>query len=450
MISRDKLKAQYQKEIQMFEANNPKSRELFIKAQKSLLQGVPMNWMVKWAGSYPLSVVNAKGSHFTDADGHDIIDFCLGDTGAMTGHAPDAAVDAIIERVRKGITFMLPTEDAIYVGEELQRRFGLPYWQFTVSATDANRFSLRLARMITGRSKVLVYNWCYHGSVDESFATIKPDGSVGPRDGNIGPQVDPGITTKVIEWNDIPALEAALKDRDVAAVLAEPVMTNIGIVHPDPGYHDALRELTKKYGTLLIIDETHTMCTGPGGYTAAYSLKPDMLTVGKAIASGIPSAVYGMTEEVAAKVTSMIELELCDTGGIGGTLAGNALTMAAMRATLDNILTPEAYAKTIPLATRFNQGVQSVIYEFNLPWNTTQLGCRTEYWFRKNPTRNGSEAAATADFELDQYMHLATLNRGILMTPFHNMALIAVQTTEADIDRHTEIFREITRNILTD
>ncbi|NTV91341.1 MAG: aminotransferase class III-fold pyridoxal phosphate-dependent enzyme, partial [Clostridiales bacterium] len=223
---------------------------------------------------------------------------------------------------------------------------------------------------------------------------------------------------------------------------------NIGIVHPDQGYHDALRELTKKYGTLLIIDETHTMCCGPGGYTQANSLKPDMLTVGKAVASGIPSAVYGMSEEVASKVTGMIEKELCDTGGIGGSLAGNALTMAAMRATLSIILTPEAYAKTIPLAARFNEGVQSVINEFGLPWNTTQLGCRTEYWFRREPSRNGSDAASSADFELDQYMHLATLNRGILMTPFHNMALIAVQTTEADIDRHTAVFREITANII--
>jgi len=448
MVNREKLKLQYQKEMQLFEANNPKSKELFIKAQKSLLEGVPMNWMTKWAGSYPLSVVSAKGAHFTDADGHDIIDFCLGDTGSMTGHAPDIAIEAIIERVKKGITFMLPTEDAIFVGEELQKRFGLPYWQFTVSATDANRFVLRLARQITGRPKVLVYNWCYHGSVDETFATITADGKVGPREGNIGPQVNPAETTKVVEWNDIPALEAALKDGDVAAVLAEPVMTNIGIVHPDPGYHDALRELTKKYGTLLIIDETHTMCTGPGGYTAAYGLNPDMLTVGKAVASGIPSAVYGLSEEVAAKVIKAIDKELCDVGGIGGTLAGNALTMAAMRATLTSVLTEEFYQRNIPLTTRLMEGVQGVISEFGLPWNTTQLGCRTEYWFSKVPAKNGSEAAAACDFDLDQYMHLATLNRGILMTPFHNMALVAAQTTEADIDKHTAAFREIVKNII--
>ncbi len=448
MINREKLRKQYKKEMDYFEKNNPKSRDLYFKAKKSLLQGVPMNWMVKWAGSYPISVMEAKGAHFIDADGHDIIDFCLGDTGSMTGHAPDPSVKAIIDRVKKGVTFMLPTEDAISVGEELQRRFGLPYWQFTTSATDANRFSLRLARMITKRPKILVYNWCYHGSVDETFATIDANGNVGPREGNIGPQVDPSQTTKVVEWNDIDALEAALKEEDVAAVLAEPVMTNIGIVHPEPGYHDALRKLTKKYGTILIIDETHTICTGPGGYTAAKGLKPDMLTIGKAIASGIPSAVYGMSEDLAEKAIDSIDLEHCDVGGIGGTLAGNALTMAAMRATLDNVLTQEFFNRNIPLASRFNEGVQNVIKEFDLPWNSTQLGCRTEYWFRKKPAENGAQAAAACDFELEQYMHLATLNRGILMTPFHNMALIAAQTTVEDIDKHTEAFREMVQNIL--
>ena len=448
MINRKKLKTQYQKEMDYFDKNNPKSKDLYLKAKKSLLQGVPMNWMVKWAGSYPISVTEAKGAHFIDADGHDIIDFCLGDTGSMTGHAPDPSVEAIIDRVKKGVTFMLPTEDATYVGDELQRRFDLPYWQFTTSATDANRFSLRLARMITKRPKILVYNWCYHGSVDETFATIDVNGNVGSREGNIGPQVDPSQTTKVVEWNDIDALEAALREEDVAAVLAEPVMTNIGIVHPDPGYHDALRELTKEYGTILIIDETHTICAGPGGYTATSGLKPDMLTIGKAIASGIPSAVYGMSEELAEKAINSIDLEHCDVGGIGGTLAGNALTMAAMRATLDNVLTQEFFDRNIPLASRFNEGVQNVIKEFDLPWNSTQLGCRTEYWFRKELAKNGAQAAAACDFELEQYMHLATLNRGILMTPFHNMALIAAQTTFEDIDKHTEAFREMVQNIL--
>jgi len=343
---------------------------------------------------------------------------------------------------------MLPTEDSIFVGAELQRRFGLPYWQFALTATDANRFSIRLARHITGRNKILVYNYCYHGSVDESFITLYPNGQAKARQGNLGPPVDPSMTTKVVEFNDLPALEKALADKDVACVLAEPVMTNIGIIHPDPGYHLALRELTKKTGTLLIIDETHTICAGPGGYTALHGLEPDILTIGKPIASGIPAAVYGFSETVADLVQNSIEIEDCDTGGIGGTLAGNALSVAAMRVTLEKVLTQAAYDITIPLADRFVDGVNDVIREFDLPWNVTKLGCRSEYWFRREPARNGQEAAATVDTELDRYMHLAALNRGILMTPFHNMALISPQTSNEDIDRHTEVFREIVRNLV--
>ncbi len=448
MINREKLKLQYAKEQQLFEAKHPKSKELFERAKGSLLQGVPMNWMVKWAGSYPVFVADAKGAYFTDVDGNRYLDLCLGDTGSMIGHAPDAAVKAITEYVKQGTTFMLPTEDAAWNGEELSRRFGMKYWQFSTSATDANRFVLRLARQVTKRPLIVAYNWCYHGTVDETVAIMDENGKTVAKPGNLGPQVDPGLTTRMIEWNDIPALEEALKDGKVAAVLAEPVMTNCGIVHPEPGYHDALRALTKKYGTLLIIDETHTICTGVGGCTKAYDLKPDMVVVGKTIAAGIPAAAYGFTEELGDKVVAEIPYELCDIGGIGGTLAANALTMHAMKATLSEVLTEEFYARNIPLATRFNDGIQSVISEFDLPWNTTQLGCRTEYWFRKEPAKNGGEAEAAVDFELDQYMHLASLNRGILMTPFHNMALITAATTEADIDRHTAVFREIVQNIL--
>jgi len=448
-IDREKLKAQMASEIKMFEKNHPKSGELFRSAQDSLLQGVPMNWMTKWAGSYPIFVSNAKGAHFQDVDGNDYLDLCLGDTGSMIGHAPDAAVKAITEYAKQGTTFMLPTEDAIWNGAELGRRFGMKFWQFSTSATDANRFALRLAREVTQRPKIICYNWCYHGTVDETVAIIdEATGKTIAKPGSLGPQCDPAITTKVIEWNDIQALENALKDGDVAAVLAEPVMTNCGIVLPDAGYHEELRRLTRKYDTLIIIDETHTICAGVGGCTKEMGLEPDIVVVGKTIAGGIPTAAYGFSEDLGRKVAAVIPPELCDIGGIGGTLAANALSMHVMKAVLEEILTQEFYDKNIPLATRFNQGVQSVISEFDLPWNTVQLGCRTEYWFRKEPARNGGQAEAAVDFELDQYMHLASLNRGILMTPFHNMALICAETTEADIDRHTEVFREIVRNIL--
>ncbi len=447
MINRDMMKKQFELELKQFEETHQKSKALYLIAKDNLLQGVPLNWMVRWMGGFPVSVEEAKGVHFTCADGHEYIDFCLGDTGSLVGHAPEAAAKAINEQFNKGASFMLPTQDAIWNGQELQRRFGMKYWQFATSATDANRFALRLARKITGRTKILVFNWCYHGTVDETIASLAADGKTVSRIGNIGQPVELSQTTKVVEWNDIEALEEALKDRDVAAVLAEPVMTNIGVVFPDPGFHKAMRELTEKYETILIIDETHTMCAGVGGYTKENRLEPDMVTCGKFLASGIPAGAYGFSEEFGQRAIKVIEAEYGVAKGIGGTLAANALTMAAMRATLSEILTEEFYSRNTPLATRFNEGVEKTIKEFDLPWSTTQLGCRTEYIFKKQAPKNGMEAYLAKDQGLDWYMHLACLNRGILMTPFHNMALISSATTEADIDRHTEVFREVVSNI---
>ena len=407
-----------------------------------------MPWMTEWAGPYPVFATEAHGARITDVDGRTYIDFCLGDTGAMTGHAPAPAVEAIAAQALKGITLMLPTEDSVWVGEELARRFGLPYWQFCLTATDANRFAIRLARQLTGRPKILVFNHCYHGTVDEALVVLK-DGRAVPIKGSIGPPVDPDITTRIVEWNDVDALAAALAHGDVACVLAEPALTNIGIVLPDEGFHARLREITRETGTLLIIDETHTISAGPGGYTQAHGLSPDILTIGKPLAGGVPAAVYGLSTEVAERIRAATTVEGADTGGIGGTLAGNALSLAAMRATLEKVLTEEAYARTIPLAERFAAGVESVIAEHRLPWHVTRLGCRAEYWFRATPPKNGAEAAASIDPELDRYMHLAALNRGILMTPFHNMALISPDTTEADIDLHTRVFRECVEALVT-
>ncbi len=441
-IDRNKLTQLLESEEHLFRKNHPKSFELYQRARKSLHGGVPMLWMIRWAGSFPVFVKEAKGAHFTDVDGHDYIDFCLGDTGAMTGHGPEATVRAITEQVQKGITLMLPFEDVIWVGEELQRRFKLPYWQFALTATDANRFVLRMARLISGRRKILVFNYCYHGSVDETFITMDEEGTPMPRPNNMGPQIDPRETSKVIEFNDIGALETALSARDVAAVLAEPAMTNIGIIHPEPGYHEALRELTRKYGTYLIIDETHTICAGRGGYSAAHGLEPDFLTLGKPLAGGVPAAIYGFTEEVSQAFSGKLALEDSDVGGIGGTLAGNALSIAAMKATLQHVLTEEFYAKAIVLQEQFTAGVEAVIKEFELPWIVKRLGNRSEYWFRPRPPKNGGEAHAAVDPELDRYMHLFALNRGILLTPFHNMALISPETTQEDVDHHTKVFRE--------
>jgi glutamate-1-semialdehyde 2,1-aminomutase len=446
IIDRARLQSLMQREQKNFVDERPKSKALFERARKSLLAGVPMNWMVKWAGAFPPFVREAQGAHFFDVDGIRYIDFCLGDTGAMTGHSPFATVKAAEEQMRRGITLMLPSEDAIAVAEELQKRFHLPYWQFALTATDANRFSIRLARRITGRSKDLVFNWCYHGTVDETFITLRADGSAGPRPGNVGPPVDPAVTTKVVEFNDVAALEKALAPGDVACVLAEPAMTNVGIVHPQPGYHAALLELTRKYGTLLIIDETHTICAGPGGFTQAERLEPDVVVFGKAIGAGIPGAAYGFSEEVAERIAAKQELENCDVGGIGGTLAGNALSLAAMRATLTKVLTKEAFDRMIPMAERWNAGVAKAIKEVDLPWHVTRLGCRAEYMFGPEP-KNGAQAHDAMDFDLERFMHLYAMNRGILLTPFHNMALMCPQTEADDVDKHTKMFREAVREL---
>lgn len=427
-------------EMAAFEGANPTSRELFERAQESLPDGVPMNWMVKWAGPFPLFAASASGARVRDVDGHDYADLCLGDTGAMAGHGPAATLDAVRAQLERGITHMLPTEDAAVAAGELRRRFGLPLWQFALTATDANRFAIRLARHITGRPKILVHNHCYHGSVDETFAVIGPGGRVVAREGNVGKPVDLAETTRVVEINDLEGLERELSAGDVAACLFEPALTNIGIVLPEPGYHEGVREITRRHGTLLINDETHTICAGPGGYTGAHGLRPDFVTIGKTIGGGIPAAAYGFSEEVGERVRQTVGRDESDVGGIGGTLAGNALSLAAIRATLTHVLTDDAFAHMIPLAERWEAGVDGVLADRGVAWHVTRLGARAEYHFLPHPPRNGTALHDAADPELERFLHLWALNRGVLMTPFHNMALMSPATSEADVDRHTEAF----------
>ena len=439
-VDRARLDGLMAAETADFVARHPRSAALHERAQKSLLDGVPMNWMIKWAGPFPLYVDEASGARFSCVDGHEYVDFCLGDTGAMAGHGPAPTIAAVERQMRRGITHMLPTEDAIWAGEELTRRFGVPYWQFTLSATDANRFSLRIARQITGRSKVVVHDHCYHGSVDEAIAVLDSDGRVAAMPGNVGPQVHPRETTRVVHFNDLDGLERVLKDRDVAVVLIEPALTNVGIVLPDPGYLEGVRELTRKTGTLLIIDETHTICAGPGGMTLRDGLDPDILVIGKTIGGGIPAAAYGLSEAVATRIRDQSALEDADVGGIGGTLAGYALSLAAIRATLGEVLTNEAFDRMLPLGQRWANGVAEVIRSRGVPWHVTRLGARAEYHFIGTPPRNGAEQWAHSDPALERFLHLWAMNRGILMTPFHNMALMSPSTTDADVDRHTEVF----------
>jgi glutamate-1-semialdehyde aminotransferase len=404
-----------------------------------------MSWMQRWASPVPPYAASARGATITDVDGHKYLDLALGDTAAMAGHAPAPLTRAIAAQLENGATTMLPSEAAIDAAEELTRRFGLPLWQLCLTATDANRFVLRIARAVTKRPKVLVHNWCYHGTVDETFAIAAPGGSAGAaqaRPGNTGPQVDPSVTTRVVEINDLVATEAALAAGDVAAILIEPALTNIGIVLPDPGYHAALRTLATKYGALLIADETHTISLGPGGATAAWSLQPDLLVIGKAIAGGLPGAAYGMRRELAEQIAAELKRDEIDTGGIGGTVSGSVLSAVAIRTTLREVLTDDDFPQMIATASRWADGVVEVLTRHDIPWSVTRLGARAEYHFTPEAPRTGAEAAAAVHHEMERYLHLHALNRGIIMTPFHNMALFSPATPADAADRHTTAFDE--------
>jgi glutamate-1-semialdehyde 2,1-aminomutase len=441
MIDRTRLAKLNDIELNTFAGRNPKSKAAYEKANH-LFGRVPMTWMNKKAGGFPIYFDRAVGNRIWDIDGNEYIDFALGDTGAMAGHSAPAVVDAITKRVKDlgGMTTMLPTEDAEWVARNLTERFGMAKWSFSLTATDANRWAIRLVRAITGKPKILFNAYCYHGSVDEALIVVGPDGEGMSRPGNVGSPVDVTETSRVAEFNDLAGLERQLQNGDVAAVLMEPAMTNIGIVLPEPGYLQGVRELTRKYDALLIIDETHTFSAGYGGMTKRDALEPDLFVIGKAIAGGIPTGTYGLSESFAAKVLERTDLDLVDMGGVGGTLAGNPLQVAAMRATLEQVLTEGVFEKMIDLATHFTDGVNALFEKYDLPWAINQLGARAEYRFAKPYPITGTAAYESADAELEDFLHLYLANRGVLLTPFHNMALMCPTTTKDDVDRHHEVF----------
>jgi len=409
-----------------------------------------MTWMNKNAAGYPVYADRARGARLTDIDGHEYVDFSLGDTAAMAGHSPAAVVEAVTRRLSDlgGASTMLPTEDAAVVGAELSRRFGVLAWSFALTATDANRWAIRLLRAVTGRPRILVNSYCYHGSVDESLIVVGPDGLARSREGNVGAPCDVTLTSRVAEFNDLAGLERELAHGDVAAVLMEPALTNIGIVLPEPGYLDGVRALTRRHGTYLVNDETHTFSAGPGGATAAWGLTPDVVTIGKAIGGGIPVGAYGLSAELAGALTGRTDLDLVDMGGVGGTLAGNPVSMAATRATLHEVLTDSAFAGMIEVATGFADGVRKIIDEYALGWSVAQVGARVEYRFATPAPRTGTASAACADPELEDFLHVYLLNRGILLTPFHNMALMCPQTTVDDVARHHDVFASALGDLL--
>ena len=448
-IDRSRLSTLLEQERSAHAARTPASRRLFEQADH-LFGRVPMTWMNKWSGGYPLYLETAHGNRITDVDGNEYVDFALGDTAAMAGHSPAPTVAAVQRRigVEGGITTMMPTDDAEWVAADLTRRFGLPLWSFSLSATDANRWALRLGRLVTGRPKVMAFSYSYHGSVDETFVIAGPGGETLHRGGNVGPAVPVSQTSTVAEFNDIASVEAGLARGDVAVLIMEPAMTNIGIVLPEPGFLEQVRDLCTQYGTLLLIDETHTISAGPGGCTAAWGLQPDIFVIGKSIGGGIPTGAYGITDAIADAIRAQADADLVDVGGVGGTLAGNALSTAAMRATLGDVLTDAAFDHMIALASAFREGVEDVLVAHDVPWSIAQLGARAEYRFTRPAPRNGTESAAAHDDELEEYLHLHMSNRGVLMTPFHNMALMCPTTTMADVDLHSRLFRGAVESLL--
>lgn len=437
VVKDDNLKKLRAREDATFEKRTPKCKEAFDNAQQMMFNGTPTPWMGDWGTSHPLFLSKASGNRLTDIDGNEYIDFCLGDTGAMFGHSPEATAEIVCKQVRQGITTLMPTLDSLEIGKELGKRFGLPLWQVAMTATEANRYVFRICRALTGRAKVLSMNESYHGSLDETLPHIGPDGKLQLRsEYDMNPGVPKEALSRVVEFNDFEALERELAHEDCACVIAEPVMTNCGMVLPAPGYLEKLRELCTKYGSYLIIDETHTFSEGYGGYTRAHGLKPDFVTLGKSIAGGIPVAVYGFTQAIAEQINATFGHKgVSDPMGISGTLSGNAFAIAAMRETLQKVATPEAFEKMFAGQKRLSDGLESILAKYNIPWSLTRSGARCELQFMPTLPKNGTDAKTHFDWELMYYTHIYLANRGILITPFHNMMLIPPVATDADIDR---------------
>lgn len=431
-IESERVRALMGRERARFEGANPRSKALAGRAAEHLMFGVPLHWMKDWGTPFALQVARAHGARLTDVDGHERVDFCLGDTGAMFGHSPAVVAQALQRQAGQGLTTMLPNEDGAVVAERLAERFGLPQWQFAMTATDANRFVLRWLRAATGRRVVLVFNGCYHGTVQDVFVDLV-DGRPVQRASLLGQVHDLLGTTRVVEFNDLAALEAALAPGDVACVLAEPVMTNIGMVLPEPGFWEQAQAMIHRHGTLLVLDETHTLSSGPGGYGRAHGLQPDALVVGKALGGGMPCAAYGFTAELSERAQAAKRAAPPGHSGIGTTLTANLLAMAAMRATLEHLLQPSVFAPMLARAELLAQGLRGLLARHGLSWCVSQVGARTEFQFCASPPRNGTEADAAMDPALEHALHLYLLNRGVLITPFHNMMLVCPDTTDADV-----------------
>jgi glutamate-1-semialdehyde 2,1-aminomutase len=442
------------RETQRYLDTHPKATAEGARLKQHWLFGAPFHWMNDWASPSAMIAEDGEGAVLTDIDDNTYDDFCLGDTPGMFGHGRPEIARAIAEQARRGATFMLPTLEAADVGALLAERFGLPFWQTTLSASDANRALIRWTRAVTGKPVIVVFDGCYHGMVEDCFVELR-HGQTKADAGLIGQVFDMTQTTRAVPFNDLVALEAALAQGDVAAVLAEPAMTNCGMILPEVNFWKRAQALAKKVGALLVLDETHTLSTGPGGAAKAWGLAPDALVIGKAIAGGFPAAVWGVSAALAEKIqfrsagASPANGGSGSTGiagggagaprgrsGIGTTLAGNAMGIAALGATLRELATPEAYETMTRTGSELGEKLWAVIKKHDLPWCVIHLGARIEVLFTPVPPRNATEMRpALAQSELNQALHLYLINRGVLIAPFHMMMLVCPSTTRQQIDR---------------
>jgi len=441
-IAKDRLEKLAQREAKRYAAARPKAKAALAKGADAYLGGVPLHWMTDWPMPHLPLVARAKGARLTDIDGYEIDDFCLGDTGSMFGHSPAPVAKAIRHQATRGLTYMLPTEDALEAGRLLQEVFGPFRWQIATTATDANRFAIRVARAITGRPKILVFNGCYHGTVDDVMVELSGSKTQN-RQGLMGQVTDLTLGATAVEFNDLAAVEAALKTGEIAAILTEPVMTNSCMVLPDAGFHDGLRLLSRRYGALLIIDETHTISSGLGGYTAVHSLSPDMFVVGKCVAGGMPTAVWGMTDEIAQRYEEANAARPSGHSGMGTTLSANPMQFACLKATLGEVMTAKNYTHMEKLAERLAHGLSTAINRVNAPWHVVRVGARVEFICAPGPLRNGTEAGHAHQAQVEAALHTALLNRGSLIAPFHNMMLISPATKKRQVDRLIMAFNDV-------
>ncbi|MCX7301236.1 MAG: aspartate aminotransferase family protein [Rhodobacterales bacterium] len=447
-IDRERLDAVMLREQRRYVAAHPKARAALNVSAGHWLDRVPMHWMKDWPLPFPLVVDKAEAATLTDVEGTRYDDFCLGDTGSMFGHSPAPVAKAIRRQSERGLTYMLPSKEALKAGELLTETFGAFRWQIATTATDANRYGIRVARAITGRPKILVFNGCYHGTVDDAFVTLK-DGKTAHRPGLVGQLHDLRKGAVVVEFNDLTAVDKALAKGDVAAILTEPVMTNSCMVLPEDGFLAGLEALARHHDSLLIIDETHTQSSGYGGYTRVHGLNPDMFVVGKCVAGGIPTAVWGMRQAVAERYDAHNATREPGFSGMGTTLSGNPMQFACLVATLSEVSTPEAFVRMNAGAARLAEGLAAVIDRHRVPWHVVRVGARVEFICAPGPLKNGTEAAAAHKPEVEAAMNLALLNRGCLIAPFHNMMIVSPVTRKRQIDRLIAAFDDVLTTLLT-